>query len=75
MHIPRRHIPGLNPAAAGRLRAPGRPARARRGRGARGPGGRAARAGMHGSLPPLDPDCLPPAKRLGVLEFRVGKDS
>lgn len=77
MHIPRRHIPGLNPAAPGsgcESRGAGpSPGRGRR-RGAEGPGGREEGEGMHRSLPPLDPKYLPAAERLGVLEFRDGKE-
>lgn len=73
MHIPRRHIPGLNPAAPAALRAglgAGRSrASAAAGEGSRGPGGREADGGMHGSLLPPDSRSLPTAERLGFIYF------
>lgn len=58
MHIPRRHIPELNPAAAGAAAA-GRGAEPPRGREAVRPGGRREDVGMHSSLPPLQPEVSP----------------
>ena len=73
MHIPRRHIPGLNPAAPGACcknwGAGPSPGRGRgRWRGAGGPGGREEGEGMRCSLPPLDPKYLPAATRLGIFK-------
>lgn len=75
MHIPRRHIPGLNPAAPAAAAGAGEPSRAGEGGGEPGDqvGGRGL--GMHRSLSPPDPKYLPAAKGLGLLNFRDGKDS
>ncbi|KAM9607630.1 uncharacterized protein ACIGJ3_021865 [Trichechus inunguis] len=69
MHIPSRHIPGLNPVAPGaRCNAAGR------GGGEPGDvvGGKSL--GMHCLLPPLGSKYFPTAKRLGFLTFRDWKD-
>lgn len=73
MHIPRRHIPELNPAAAGAAAA-GRGAEPARGRGAGRPGGRREGEGMHSSLPPLQPEVSPLGQTLwGFRGFGDGK--